>query len=147
MDLILHRKTQYFDVVRPYRVYVDETFKGKLSNGETKLFAVEDGKHTVEIKQSFSLFGSRKYEIDEDGVSQIALAVSLSLTGVIANVGVFALLLFIIVINAFSLNLGGALFYALPVYLAFLLVAFFGFANCYLTIKPTGKDILLFNRE
>ena len=147
MDLILHRKTQYFDVVRPYRVYVDETFKGKLSNGETELFAVEDGKHTVEIKQSFSLFGSRKYEIDEDSASPVALDISLSLTGVIANVGVFALLLFFIIINAFSLNLGGALFYALPVYLTFVLIAFFGFAHRYLTIKPTDRSVLLYNEK
>ena len=147
MQLIVHRKTQYFDVARPYKVYVDQVFKGNLRNGETKLFPIEDGKHTVEVKQAVSFFKSKKHEIGEDSASQIALDVSLSTIGIIANTSLFALLFFVIIINIFSLNLGGALFYALPFYLAFMLIAFFGFASRYLTVETTNQNVLLYNKN
>lgn len=147
MDLIIHRKTQYFDVARPYKVYVDRMYKGKLYNGQTKLFSVEEGRHTVEVKQAFSVFKSKGYEISEDNASQVALNVSLSATGMASNVGLLATLLFFIVISMFSLNLGGFLFYTIPFLLASLLIAFFGFANQYLVITPSGENILLYRPD
>lgn len=78
MKIILHRKTEYWNIARPYRVYIDGAYVGSLKNGQTKSFSVEDGQHTVMIKQSVSLFESKKMYVENNGASPIFLEFSTS---------------------------------------------------------------------
>ncbi len=64
MKLIIQRKTEYWDVARRYKLYVDGAYLGSLKNGQIKSFSVAEGKHTIRVKQAFSFHTSKEYTVE-----------------------------------------------------------------------------------
>ena len=141
MEIILHRKTEYWNIARPYRVYIDGVYVGSLKNGQTKSFSVEDGQHTVMIKQSVSFFESKEIYIENNGASPIFLESSTSPIGILGHILLLLFFCFLIVDSYVVWNFNGILFsYILPVYLVFMLILFFGLAHRHIRValsKPT----------
>lgn len=93
LHLIISRKKEYFNFVRPFKVYVDGFYVGSLKNGQTKMSLIKK-RHTVKIAQSLSFFRSKEYHIEGTAESPVCLEPSTGLLGTTDNV----LLLFFILL-------------------------------------------------
>ena len=53
------RADQYGDMYRAYKIFIDDAYRGKIKNGETEEFEVENGSHTVRAKIDWA--GSKEF--------------------------------------------------------------------------------------
>lgn len=133
--ITIRRKKEYWNFVRPFNIYIDGQFVGRLKNGESRLFPVANGKHTIQAKQAISFLGSKKLQVDLDSNQNTSLKISTSIVGIVATIMTFAILSFAGLAGFLQLGFGGMLFTFLPVPLLFLFIVFFVRVNHFLVIK------------
>ena len=51
-----------FNILRSYKIYIDDVYRGKIRINQTKEFPVENGKHTIRAKIDWG--GSNKLCVD-----------------------------------------------------------------------------------
>lgn len=70
----IQREKSFADKVRDYKVFIDNTKVGTISEGETKEFHIEEGKHTISTKIDWA--GSQVIELDIKENETITLLVN-----------------------------------------------------------------------
>ena len=56
------RNQQNDNILRAYKIFIDGVYRGKIKEGETKEFPVENGKHTIRAKIDWG--GSKELIVD-----------------------------------------------------------------------------------
>ena len=134
--LTVHRKLEYWNFARPFKIYVDGRYRGSLKIGETKTFPIEEGRHSIKIVQQFSLLKSQEHYFEGQETTNLALETSTSILGISANI----LLLFYILLVGLSPYIGwnmGTFFLCLtPITVLIGVAAFFILADRYIIITP-----------
>ena len=46
----INRETDYADMMRSYKIVLDNEFLGKINRGETRSFQIKEGRHTLYLK-------------------------------------------------------------------------------------------------
>lgn len=53
-SITIQRPNNFFGILIPYDIYVDNVFIGNVANGETKSFPIYLGQHVLTVKQGFN---------------------------------------------------------------------------------------------
>lgn len=72
--LIIHRTCEWYNKLRDYKVYVDDTKIGMVGDGETRAFKLEAGTHKLTSKIDWCRSKTIEFEIKENETKTIELS-------------------------------------------------------------------------
>jgi hypothetical protein len=118
----IERPISFFNMLRSYGIYVDGKKIGTIDNGETKIFQIEPGEHTIYAKIDWCYSPHVKINIEENDIQFLQLS-TFKYAGV--SLLIFIAVLFFNLIITYFIKTDASIINV--VYLAFLLFLIYHF--------------------